>query len=194
MRLIRMCRLGYVNCIAYFLYFFTFFFITVQKSGVYRPQPFATCALCMDLFDFSQSVRRRIQAAALRVLFRSSKKCNKEGESIQKQLEDEDRRLNLRINMEHMPVYVTDGCFLTPAMITNISPSGICLCNLPEHIFWRTEHLFVYSSSNHTIPVLHVLPVWELITTEGKMIGAMILNTSKSWHIFYNNALENIEK
>lgn len=148
----------------------------------------------MDPFDFSQSVRRRIQAAALRVLFRSSPKCSDEEQKIGKRDKDEDRRLNLRIVMEHMPVYVTDGCFLTPALITNISSSGICLCNLPEHIFWRTEHLFVYSSSNHTIPVLHILPVWELINTEGKVIGARILNTSRSWHIFYTNALENVNK
>ena len=100
-----------------------------------------------------------------------------------------DNRRHLRIPVKTTRVRVTDGCLVTTAEIDNISPAGICLSNMPEPLYRNAERLTVFSIDNPGLPVLHLRPCWERTDDwKGKTIGAMIVNTSASWHRFLTPA------
>jgi len=96
-----------------------------------------------------------------------------------------DKRLQPRIHLTNTSVYVTDGCLFATARIGNISPSGICLCNLPEQLYRSAGRLTVFSSDDPGLPVLHIEPRWERTGWSGKTIGAAILNASETWRLFF---------
>lgn len=99
-----------------------------------------------------------------------------------------DKRLQPRIRLKNTLVHVTDGCLFATARIDNISPSGICLSNLPEQLYRSAERLTVFSSDEPGIPVLHIEPRWEVTGCKGKTIGAAILNASDTWRLYFVHA------
>lgn len=99
-----------------------------------------------------------------------------------------DKRLQPRIRLKNTSIHVTDGCLFATARIDNISPSGICLSNLPEQLYRSAGRLTVFSSDDPGIPVLHIEPRWELTGCKGKTIGAAILNASDTWRLYFVHA------
>lgn len=104
-----------------------------------------------------------------------------------------DLRSQPRVSLNNTSVYVTDGCLFAAARIENISPNGICLCNLPEQLYRNQGPLTVFSSDNPGIPVLHIEPRWETTGWAGKTIGAAILNVSDAWRLFFVHAAGRLE-
>lgn len=104
-----------------------------------------------------------------------------------------DKRRQPRIQLANTSVHVTDGCLFATAQIDNISPSGICLCKLPEQLYRSQVPLTVFSNDNPAIPVLHIEPRWETTDWAGKTIGAAILNTSDAWRLFFVRAAGQLE-
>jgi hypothetical protein len=104
-----------------------------------------------------------------------------------------DKRSHPRVPLNDTSVYVTDGCLFAAARIENISPGGICLCNLPEQLYRHNGPLTVYSSDNPGIPVLRIEPRWETTGWAGKTIGAAILNVSDAWRLFFVHAAGRLE-
>ena len=104
-----------------------------------------------------------------------------------------DNRRQPRVPLKNTSVHVTDGCLCTPALIDNISPSGICLCNLPEQLYRSASQLTVFSNDNPGLPVLHIEPRWQRTDWGGKTIGAVILNGSDSWRLFFVHAASQAE-
>jgi len=99
-----------------------------------------------------------------------------------------DKRSQPRVHLQNTSVQVTDGCLCATAQIDNISPSGICLCNLPDQLYRSAGQLTVFSSDNPVLPVLHIEPRWEQKGRSGKSIGAAILNASETWRLFFIHA------
>lgn len=99
-----------------------------------------------------------------------------------------DNRQQPRIRLNGATVYVTDGCFFTTARIDNVSPSGLCLSNLPEQLYRNAEQLTIFSSGNSAMPTLHIKPRWQAVGWNGKSIGASILNTPETWMFFVGRA------
>jgi hypothetical protein len=104
-----------------------------------------------------------------------------------------DQRRQPRIYLTNTSVHVTDGCLFATARIGNISPSGICLCNLPEQLYRSAGRLTVFSSDDPGLPVLHIEPRWEQTGWSGKTIGAAILNASETWRLFFVHTASQIE-
>lgn len=104
-----------------------------------------------------------------------------------------DKRRQPRIHLTNTSVYVTDGCLFATARIGNISPSGICLCNLPEQLYRSAGRLTVFSNDDPGLPVLHIEPRWEQTGWSGKTIGAAILNASETWRLFFVHTASQIE-
>ena len=104
-----------------------------------------------------------------------------------------DKRSQPRIHLKNTLVQVTDGCLCATAQIDNISPSGICLCNLPDQLYRSAGQLTVFSSDNPGLPVLHIEPRWEHMGRTGKSIGAAILNASETWRLFFIHAASQTE-
>jgi hypothetical protein len=103
-----------------------------------------------------------------------------------------DKRQHRRIQLVDTTVQVTDGCIAATARIDNISPQGICLRNLPEHLYLSAEQLTVFSSDNPGIPILHITPRWHTNNWNGKTIGAAIVNVSSTWRLFLAHAAEQL--
>ncbi len=99
-----------------------------------------------------------------------------------------DKRQHPRIRLNGATVHVTDGCFCTTAQIENVSPDGLCLCNLPEQLYRNAEHLTIFSNGNPAMPTLHIKPCWQAVGWNGKSIGAIILNTPETWRFFVGRA------
>ena len=99
-----------------------------------------------------------------------------------------DNRQHPRIRLNGPTVHVTDGCLFTTAQIDNVSPAGLCLCNLPEQLYRNAEQLTIFSNGNPTIPTLHIKPCWQAVGWNGKSIGATILNAPKTWMFFVGRA------
>jgi hypothetical protein len=99
-----------------------------------------------------------------------------------------EKRRHPRIPLHNTTVHVTDGCLSATARIDNISPSGICLCNLPEQLYRSTNRLTVFSKDNPGLPVLHIQPCWQTTGWGGKTIGAAILNATDAWRLFFVHA------
>lgn len=104
-----------------------------------------------------------------------------------------DKRSQPRIHLKDTTVQVTDGCLCAIAQIDNISPSGICLCNLPDQLYRSAGQLTVFSNDNPGLPVLHIEPRWEHKGRSGKSIGAAILNASGTWRLFFIHAASQTE-
>lgn len=104
-----------------------------------------------------------------------------------------DKRSQPRVHLKNTLVQVTDGCLCAIAQIDNISPSGICLCNLPDQLYRSAGQLTVFSSDNPGLPVLHIEPRWEHKGRTGKSIGAAILNASETWRLFFTHAASQTE-
>jgi len=104
-----------------------------------------------------------------------------------------DKRSQPRIPLKNTSVHVTDGCLCATARIGNISPTGICLCNLPEQLYRSAGQLTVFSSDNPGLPVLHIEPRWQQTGWGGKTIGAAIINVSETWRLFFVHAASRIE-
>lgn len=96
-----------------------------------------------------------------------------------------EKRRHPRIPVHNTTVQVTDGCLSASARIDNISPTGICLCDLPEQLYRSASRLTVYSSDNPGLPVLHIQPCWQHTGWGGKTIGAAILNATDAWRLFF---------
>lgn len=96
-----------------------------------------------------------------------------------------EQRRQLRIPLQNVTVRVTDGCLSTTAVMDNISPGGVCLSNLPEQLYNHGGALTVYSSNNPGLPVLQIQPRWQSNGWNGKTIGAVILNTTDAWRLFF---------
>ncbi len=96
-----------------------------------------------------------------------------------------DQRRHPRIPLNDITVHVTDGCLFATASLGNISPAGICLCNLPEQLYNHAGELTVFSSDNPGLPVLHIAPRWQKTGWNGKTIGAAILNATDAWRLFF---------
>jgi hypothetical protein len=104
-----------------------------------------------------------------------------------------DKRRQPRIHLTNTSVHVTDGCLFATARIGNISPAGICLCNLPDQLYRSAGRLTVFSSDDPGLPVLHIEPRWEQTGWSGKTIGAAILNASETWRLFFVHTASRIE-
>lgn len=96
-----------------------------------------------------------------------------------------DQRCHPRIPLHDITVHVTDGCLFATAALDNISPTGLCLCKLPEQLYNHSGELTVFSSDNPGLPVLHIQPRWQQTTWNGKTIGAAILNATDAWRLFF---------
>ena len=96
-----------------------------------------------------------------------------------------DQRQHPRVALRNTMVHVTDGCLFSTALLENISPTGLCLCNLPEQLYKNSGKLTVFSSDNPGLPVLQIEPRWQKTGWGGKTIGAVILNTSDAWRLFF---------
>ncbi len=96
-----------------------------------------------------------------------------------------DQRQHPRVALRDTPVHVTDGCLFATCVLENISPTGLCLCNLPEQLYKNAGKLTVFSSDNPGLPVLQVEPRWQKTGWSGKTIGAVILNTTDAWRLFF---------
>jgi hypothetical protein len=102
---------------------------------------------------------------------------------------EEEKRRHRRIGLTKTSVNVTDGCLCATALLANISPSGLCLCNLPEQLYRSASRLTIFSSDNPGLPVLHIEPRWEQTGWNGKTIGAVIINAPRAWgHFFLRTA------
>ena len=96
-----------------------------------------------------------------------------------------DKRRHPRVTLHNIPVHVTDGCLFATAMLENISPDGICLRSLPEQLYINAGKLTVFSSNNPGLPVLQIEPRWQKSGWGGKTLGAVILNTTDAWRLFF---------
>ncbi len=96
-----------------------------------------------------------------------------------------DKRQHPRVALRDTPVHVTDGCLFATALLENISPTGVCLCNLPEQLYKNSGKLTVFSSDNPGLPVLQIEPRWQKTGWNGKTIGAVILNATDAWRLFF---------
>ncbi len=96
-----------------------------------------------------------------------------------------DQRRHPRITLRNTKVYVTDGCLFASAVLENISPAGVCLCNLPEQLYKNAGNLTVFSSDNPGLPILQIEPRWQKNGWRGKTIGGIILNASDAWRLFF---------
>jgi hypothetical protein len=67
----------------------------------------------------------------------------------------------------------------------NISPTGLCLRNIPEQLYTNAEELTVFSSVNPGLPILQIAPRWQKTGLDGKTIGAVILNATDTWRLFF---------
>ncbi len=103
----------------------------------------------------------------------------------QQPLQTLDKRQHPRVALRDTAVHVTDGCLFATAHLGNISPAGLCLCNLPEQLYKNSKKLTVFSSDNPGLPVLQVEPRWQKTGWNGKNIGAVILNTTDAWRLFF---------
>ncbi|MDD2463369.1 MAG: hypothetical protein PHI97_05180 [Desulfobulbus sp.] len=99
--------------------------------------------------------------------------------------ETSDKRRHPRVTLRNTTVQVTDGCLYATAMLGNISPTGICLCDLPEQLYKNAGKLTVFSSDNPGLPVLQIEPRWQKTGWHGKTIGAAIVNTTDAWRLFF---------
>lgn len=104
-----------------------------------------------------------------------------------------DKRRHPRIPLKNTTVHVTDGCLFATARIGNISPAGLCLCDLPEQLYHSANRLTVYSSDNPGLPVLQIRPCWQHTGWGGKTIGAIILNATDAWRLFFVHAAGQVE-
>jgi hypothetical protein len=73
-----------------------------------------------------------------------------------------DQRQSPRIPLRDTPVHVTDGCLFATATMENISPTGLCLRN-----------------------ILQIAPRWQKTGLDGKTIGAVTLNATDTWRLFF---------
>ena len=96
-----------------------------------------------------------------------------------------EQRRHPRVPLHDVTVHVTDGCLFATAFLDNISPSGLCLNNLPEQLYNHNGALTVYSSNNPGLPVLQIQPRWQKSDWNGKTIGAAILNATDAWRLFF---------
>lgn len=96
-----------------------------------------------------------------------------------------DKRRHPRVALDNITVHVTDGCLFATAMLKDISPNGLCLCNLPEQLYDNAGKLTVFSSDNPGLPVLQIEPRWQQTGWGGKTIGAVILNATDAWRLFF---------
>jgi hypothetical protein len=96
-----------------------------------------------------------------------------------------DQRQSPRIPLRDTPVHVTDGCLFATATMENISPTGLCLRNIPEQLYTNAEELTVFSSVNPGLPILQIAPRWQKTGLDGKTIGAVILNATDTWRLFF---------
>lgn len=96
-----------------------------------------------------------------------------------------EQRCHPRVPLQDVTVQVTDGCLFATAVLENISPSGLCLNNLPEQLYNHGGALTVYSSNNPGLPVLQIQPRWQQSGWNGKTIGAAILNATDAWRLFF---------
>ena len=96
-----------------------------------------------------------------------------------------EQRRHPRVPLQDVTVHVTDGCLFATAILDNISPSGLCLNNLPEQLYNHNGALTVYSSNNPGLPVLQIQPRWQKSDWNGKTIGAAILNATDAWRLFF---------
>ena len=100
-------------------------------------------------------------------------------------VETADQRRHPRVALQNTTVHVTDGCLFATALLENISPTGICLCNLPEQLYKNAGKLTVFSNDNPGLPVLQIEPRWQKTGWHGKTIGASILNATDAWRLFF---------
>ena len=96
-----------------------------------------------------------------------------------------DQRQHPRVPLQNTTVHVTDGCLFATALLENISPSGLCICNIPEQLYKNAGKLTVFSSDNPGLPVLQIEPRWQKNSWRGKTIGAVILNATDAWRLFF---------
>nr|WP_320009883.1 hypothetical protein [uncultured Desulfobulbus sp.] len=96
-----------------------------------------------------------------------------------------DQRQHPRVALRNTTVHVTDGCLFATALLENISPSGLCICNLPEQLYKNAGKLTVFSSDDPGLPVLQIEPRWQRTNWRGKTIGAVILNATDAWRLFF---------
>lgn len=122
---------------------------------------------------------------SIRTLFFRFNPRQKDEDHGEPRLVATDKRRYPRISLAGTTVQVTDGCLFASASVENISPRGICLCNLPEQLYHSTEQLTVFSNDNPGIPILHIQPRWENTGWNGKTIGAAIINASDAWQLFF---------
>jgi len=104
-----------------------------------------------------------------------------------------EKRRHPRIGLTNTSVNVTDGCMCATAYLANISPSGLCLCNLPEQLYRSASHLTIFSSDNPGLPVLQIQPRWEQTGWNGKTIGAAVVNAPRTWRLFFLRTASQLE-
>ncbi|WP_028583334.1 hypothetical protein [Desulfogranum mediterraneum] len=95
-----------------------------------------------------------------------------------------DKRRSSRIAVSPLSVNVTDGCIFCVALLDNISSKGVCLKELPNRLYRDTEILTLFSHDQGQIPLLHVQPRWQSQGSNGKKIGASIINPGAAWESF----------
>lgn len=139
-----------------------------------------------------QAIRRRRSLFAVTQFSRLGTDCNG-GEHTGTALPEAEKRRHPRIGLTDISVHVTDGCLYATAHLANISPAGICLCNLPEQLYRSTSRLTIYSSDNPGLPVLHIEPRWERTGWDGKTIGAAIVNAPRTWRLFFFRTASQLE-
>jgi len=100
-------------------------------------------------------------------------------------LQASDQRQHPRVPLHNTTVHVTDGCLFATALLENISPSGLCICNIPEQLYKNAGKLTVFSSDNPGLPVLQIEPRWQKTSWRGKTIGAVIINATDAWRLFF---------
>lgn len=139
-----------------------------------------------------QAVRRRRARSAV-TQFACLGTDGNGGDQARAALSEAEKRRHPRIGLTDTSVHVTDGCLCATAHLANISPAGICLCNLPEQLYRSANRLTIFSSDNPGLPVLHIEPRWERTGWKGKTIGAAIVNAPRTWRLFFFRTASQLE-
>jgi hypothetical protein len=102
------------------------------------------------------------------------------------------RRRHSRFIPAPVVVSVSNGRQSYPATLHNISRLGLCLQQMPEKLFQKTNRLTVllkqHGRQAHTV---QVRPVWAATDDAGQRIGVKIETTTRSWLNFVQDSSKN---
>lgn len=92
-----------------------------------------------------------------------------------------DQREQERVAVQGLTAFVEHKSERYPATVANVSPSGVCLSDIPHLLFEEGERLKLWLQQKDEQIEMVLRPRWEKVKGSSKMIGAEIVNPSREW-------------